>query len=243
MASKVSNDDLAVQATNNDATSCKRFAVQRGYWQDDFIQHFGRSTERRSPEISRGYFARVKSIHLIVKHFIELTNRKCQVVSYGAGFDTLFWILHAASLEPKTFVEVDFSSVTARKCQYIKTKQCLFDVLQDPTIGKDELHSLHYHLIPGDLRNVTTLGDQLLSTGLDTSLPTLFLAECVLAYIEPERSREVIQWTGTNFSTALFINYDPIHPDDRFGTIMQENLKVCMHTFTCIMYTHTHTHV
>lgn len=67
-----------------------------------------------------GYFARVKSIHLIVKHFIELTNRKCQVVSYGAGFDTLFWILHAASLEPKTFVEVDFSSVTARKCQYIK---------------------------------------------------------------------------------------------------------------------------
>ena len=67
-----------------------------------------------------GYFARVKSIHLIVRHFIELTNRKCQVVSYGAGFDTLFWILHAASLEPKTFVEVDFSSVTARKCQYIK---------------------------------------------------------------------------------------------------------------------------
>ena len=73
-----------------------------------------------------------------------------------------------------------------------RTKQCLFDVLQDPTIGqfsfmvqlcpydihtlcvameypgKDELHSLHYHLIPGDLRNVTTLGDQLLSTGLDT---------------------------------------------------------------------------
>jgi len=31
MASKVSNDDLAVQATNNDATSCKRWGRGRGW--------------------------------------------------------------------------------------------------------------------------------------------------------------------------------------------------------------------
>ena len=81
---KLSSDDLAVQATNDDATSCKRcvhhlkacmqnakmikksvvlkrlqtlfgrYAVDRGYWSDEFIKHFYRSSERRSPEISRG---------------------------------------------------------------------------------------------------------------------------------------------------------------------------------------------
>lgn len=76
MASKISSDDLAVQATNDDATACKRwggegeglagsnhvnadthtdrFAVQKGYWRDEFIQHFCRSVEKKSPEISRG---------------------------------------------------------------------------------------------------------------------------------------------------------------------------------------------
>ena len=42
------------------------------------------------------------------------------------------------------------------------------------------------------------------------SLPTLFLAECVLVYMEPEKSKEVVQWAGANFTTALFINYDPV---------------------------------
>ena len=74
------SDDLAVQATNDDATSCKRyvinwinstktfigvsdtsstlkpcrFAVQKGYWKDDFIKYFCRSADRKSPEINRG---------------------------------------------------------------------------------------------------------------------------------------------------------------------------------------------
>ena len=67
-----------------------------------------------------GYYARVKSIRIIVDHFIKLTNRKCQVVSYGAGFDTRYWTLHAASMHPDLYVEVDFASVVAKKCQYIK---------------------------------------------------------------------------------------------------------------------------
>ena len=76
-ATNLPSDDLAVQATNEDATSCKRFAiaavsniglhlyacgfiapcryaVDRGYWSDDFIKYFYRSSERRSPEINRG---------------------------------------------------------------------------------------------------------------------------------------------------------------------------------------------
>lgn len=81
MSSGALSDDLAVQATNDDATSCKRyldhpfiahkshnnmiiphehtpkpcrFAVQKGYWKDDFIKYFCRSADRKSPEINRG---------------------------------------------------------------------------------------------------------------------------------------------------------------------------------------------
>ena len=35
------------------ATTC-RFAVQKGYWEDGFVQFFCRSTDRKSPEINRG---------------------------------------------------------------------------------------------------------------------------------------------------------------------------------------------
>ena len=41
-------------------------------------------------------------------------------------------------------------------------------------------------------------------------LPTVFLAECVLVYMEPEKSAAIIDWAGTNFKTALFINYEQV---------------------------------
>jgi hypothetical protein len=31
-----------------------RFAVQQGYWQDNYIQHFVKVAERKAPEINRG---------------------------------------------------------------------------------------------------------------------------------------------------------------------------------------------
>ena len=62
----------------------------------------------------------MKSVHTLVEELIKLTERNCQVVSFGAGSDTLFWLLHAKSLCPSLFVEVDFAGVTTRKCQYIK---------------------------------------------------------------------------------------------------------------------------
>ena len=67
----MSGDD-AIRATNDDASSCKKFAVQKGYWSDPYIQHFVRSTDRKAPEISRGYFARVTAVKTLLKQFIEV---------------------------------------------------------------------------------------------------------------------------------------------------------------------------
>lgn len=42
------------------------------------------------------------------------------------------------------------------------------------------------------------------------SLPTMFITECVLVYMEPERSAAIINWAGANFKTAVFINYEQV---------------------------------
>ncbi len=57
---------------------------------------------------------------MLVEKFIKRTNRECQVISLGAGFDTLFWHLHSKSLCPKLYLEVDFNSVVARKSHAIR---------------------------------------------------------------------------------------------------------------------------
>lgn len=110
----------------------------KGYWQDRYVGLFCKSSERKSPEISRGrlvafeqktqvdrtlltgYYARVASFRMLVEKFIRRTNRECQVINLGAGFDTLFWHLHSKSLCPKTYMEVDFASVVARKAHIIR---------------------------------------------------------------------------------------------------------------------------
>ena len=38
----------------------------------------------------------------------------------------------------------------------------------------------------------------------------MFIAECVLVYIEPHLSSQLIKWAGSVFSTALFLNYEPV---------------------------------
>ena len=50
----------------------------------------------------------------------------------------------------------------------------------------------------------------MVSDNLFFSLPTVFITECVLVYMEPEHSAAIINWAGSNFKTALFINYEQV---------------------------------
>lgn len=62
----------AVQATNDDASECKRSAVELGYWEDPYISLFVRSCERKAPEINRGYCARVKGVGKFIDSFLKV---------------------------------------------------------------------------------------------------------------------------------------------------------------------------
>lgn len=63
----------AVVATNDDAAQCKRFAVEKGYYNDPYVLLFvPRGKTIHAPEINRGYYARVTAIRLLIKKFIEV---------------------------------------------------------------------------------------------------------------------------------------------------------------------------
>ncbi|BFZ00778.1 hypothetical protein BsWGS_03816 [Bradybaena similaris] len=222
--------DEAVIGTNDDAASCKRFAVDKGYWNDPYIGHFiQKSSARKAPEISRGYYARVKSIETLVRNFLTLTECRCQIINLGAGFDTLFWRLSDEGLVPQSCVEIDFEPVTTKKCHFIKSKKQLLEPLsgEDSEImmSKSELHSANYHLVSADLRNIATLETKLSASGIDRALPTVFLSECVLVYIDVEATNKLIKWIADSFPTALFINYEQVNMTDAFGQVMIQNLK------------------
>lgn len=227
--SRVPNDE-AVQLTNDDATECKLSAVQLGYWQDPYLFYFARSSERKPPEINRGYFARKRGIELLVEKFLKLTNCHCQIVNMGAGFDTLYWRLQDAGKPVTKLIDLDFPNVTARKCHFIKRNKPLMDKLNlaegKSFTGVTDLHAGNYHIMGVDLRQRSEFISALQQCEIDFSLPTLFLAECVLVYIEGNHVDEDLKWITSNFESVAFINYEQINMNDRFGEVMKQNLRL-----------------
>lgn len=235
--------------TNIDATSSKRDAVTKGYWHDPYIQYFVKATERKTPEISRGYYARVQGVKMLLDKFLKVCGPECQIVNLGAGFDTLFWRLMDDKAQFKSLVEVDLPAVTTRKCYYIRLRKQLLkgiateDVFNQllihrasgvstPTLDDDvrvsasDLHAGHYHLVGCDLRELDVFEAKVVhESGLDLKLPTMFIAECVLVYMSCDESSALLSWITRNFPNAVLVSYDPVNMDDKFAEVMVENLK------------------
>jgi len=236
------SSDEAVMSTNDDATTCKRSAVNMGYFEDPFVNQFAHGhIQRKSPEINRGYFARVAAVDCLIQQFLETVKKDgpdilCQIVNLGCGFDTLYWrlkIMHKVN-HIKTLVDLDLDGITVKKVHIIRHKSNLLSVLGDDIkFSSTELHSIHYHLIAGDLRSLQksgssdVLANKLFNDcGLDKSLPTLFISECVLVYLHSHESHELLNWISSNFDNCVLINYEQVNMRDRFGEVMLENLHL-----------------
>ena len=61
----------------------------------------------------------------------QITKGACQIVSFGAGFDTLYWLLKDEGHSPTSFIEVDFSTVTAMKIAHIRRGKSLLEKIYD----------------------------------------------------------------------------------------------------------------
>ncbi|CAD6188312.1 unnamed protein product [Caenorhabditis auriculariae] len=225
------SDDYSTQRTNDDATQCKYFAVQKGYWKDEFIGRFvsGANEETsRFPEISLGYWCRTKIVEQHVKQFINKFSGKVQIISLGSGFDTLFWRLSAENLKFLKFVEVDFASVTSRKIRNIMkpgTPEMTSFFSEKPSIiHHTDLHSGNYHLIGADLRQLGELNTKLDAADLDNSIPTICIAECVLVYMSGSHSSALLEALCSRFKKLSFLNYEQFRSSDEFTKVMEANL-------------------
>ncbi|CAN1248876.1 Leucine carboxyl methyltransferase 1 homolog [Linum perenne] len=217
----------AVQATNDDASASKLSCVKKGYIKDDYVHLFVRRPVRRSPIINRGYFARWAAFRKLLNQFLEKDQKK-QILSLGAGFDTTYFQLQDEGKAPFLYVELDFKEVTSKKAAIIETQSQLRDrvgAAASISCENGEVLSDHYKLLPIDLRDIPKLDDVIAFANMDPSLPTFIIAECVLIYLDPDSSRNIVGWASKAFSTSVFFLYEQILPDDAFGQQMIRNLE------------------
>lgn len=225
--------DTAVQGTNDSSVVSKVSAAAQGYFHDSFLQHFVCKISRRTPLINRGYYVRWRAVDHCVKNFLHITENfsRRQIVSLGAGFDSLYFRLHADGvLDGVVVFEVDFPDVTKRKAALIKGSPTLTEVFGPRLPSVTELVCVsagQYQLLGVDLRQKSQVEKVLCAAGIDWSAPTLILSEVVLTYMENHWSDDIISWTAKLFPQSLFVLYEQICPNDPFGWIMQNHfLKI-----------------
>ncbi|KAK2840324.1 hypothetical protein Q5P01_014064 [Channa striata] len=222
--------DAAVQGTNDSSVVSKVSAAAQGYFRDASLQHFVCKVARRAPLINRGYYVRWRAVDHCVSRFLHITETcpKRQILSLGAGFDSLYFRLHSdGALHRAVVFEVDFPDVTRRKAALIKSNVTLREMLESshslsPT-GPVHVSSSRYCLLGVDVREKSQLEEALAAAGVDWAAPTLILSEVVLTYMETQHSDAVISWAAKLLPQSLFVMYEQIHPHDPFGRIMQDH--------------------
>lgn len=98
-----SGDD-GVMSTNDDASGCKRHAVRVGYWKDDYIGSFVSNTDRKAPEINRGYYARVKGIEICIDKFLEVCMCSAYYMRHACYFDLVLLECNNLGLALASFI-------------------------------------------------------------------------------------------------------------------------------------------
>ncbi|KDQ28245.1 hypothetical protein PLEOSDRAFT_1089644 [Pleurotus ostreatus PC15] len=252
--------DASIRATDSDAALARLSAVQKGYLVDPFVRHLvprAHLQPPRPPLINIGTYVRTVCIDKLVDGWLQKCSIEgrsgCQILSLGAGSDTRFWRLATGPWKDtlSKYIELDFPEITTKKTMAITKSRELSSLLGKPgevQIDKSGtgLHSPKYHLFGVDLRlpPADTLSILLASPStsdsttplLSPDVPTLLLFECVLVYMTPEASAQLVQWfvdyfssTDNNTNRKLRvlggIVYEMFGLNDPFGRVMVNNLK------------------
>lgn len=236
--------DEAVQATHVDAACAKASCAKLGYFEDRFTEALIRSTRpnQRSPLIHRGYYSRVMAMRRTVMQFLKLcpAGTGCQIVNLGAGLDTLyFWLRESSGCwrDDLVYFDVDFPEILAKKLTAIQRKSdmwpCLDVTSKDQLVsaernlsGMKELHTAHCRFVSVDMRMEAELTAGMTAAGFQGNMPTIFLSECVLVYMQSLHGDNIVQWAANLVPNApsVFVTYEQTNPNDAFGKVMVDNL-------------------
>lgn len=199
---------------------------------------------RLSPLINRGTFARVHAVERLTRGFLKCSSGKGrQVVVLGAGDCTLgFRLLLEKGLEEKKeelggvggvkWVEFDFEEVVKRKItiveenlkgEFLELKR--YEKVEVGLKGRTRAGG-EWSVFGVDLRRLDEVKSLLFDVvGFDKQVPTLFISECVLIYMKPEESDNIIEMLCESFEgVRMFVNYDQIEPYDPFGKQMVSHI-------------------
>jgi len=236
--------DEAVQVTHVDAALAKVSCAKLGYFEDPWTEQLLRSTRphARSPLIHRGYYSRVAAIRSSVLRFLERCppGRGAQIVNLGSGFDTMyFWLRDSPARWRDDLIvfEVDFPEVLSKKTSALVKRQSLWPML-DATSQEDivaeklsaagtrEVRTKHLRYVPADMRMTSELQEATASAGLRGDVPTIFISECVLIYMQALHGDSIISWASSLVPDApsAMVVYEQTNPTDRFGKVMVDNL-------------------
>ncbi|CAG2113041.1 unnamed protein product [Medioppia subpectinata] len=211
--------------TNDESSRTKASIASLRYTSDAFAALFC-APLKRTPEINRGYYARISAVNHVIREFCRREGPTTQVVNVGAGFDSLFWRLSAEKTCFARVVDVDSEHVTRHKIRAIDKWPQLKAEVENPLTEDCALHSDRYHAISCDATKARKLTQRLVNEChvCDTN-PILFVFECVLLYWTRDQTSGLISALSQAFPSSAFLVFDVFNTDDTFAHVMQDSLQ------------------
>ena len=180
-----------------------------------------------------------------------------QVINLGSGYDTSWWCLvgnNASSRDGKEestkrsrvkWYDVDFAEVTRRKIKTIEKHEALREPLGVYHFERDgsELRSTSgYNLVSADLRDAEEIKEILTEARVDWQLPTLFVTEVALSYLNGEKCEKALRMCATfngessnsnngskdrntGVANRAIVSYEAMRLNDEFGRRMCRNVR------------------
>jgi O-methyltransferase involved in polyketide biosynthesis len=155
-----------------------------------------------------------------------IPDQSKQIISLGAGFDTTYFLMRSKYPESEfSYIEIDFPDVCRKKTEKFLESPEMQELIPGEIVIGEEIVSLCYKLLHGDLRDSQMVEEKLRLFTLKSS-PTLIVSECVFAYIEANQVDELMARLAGLFDHCAAIVYDIINPNDAFGKTMVINLSL-----------------
>ncbi|EAY02435.1 Leucine carboxyl methyltransferase family protein [Trichomonas vaginalis G3] len=204
----VEGENATVEDTASEVIAFKMSAISKGYYSDKYMKYFAGDILYGSqlPHQNFGTFIRSYMIRYVVKSFFDKFGPKSQVVSLGSGFDTLYWRLRDENIQFSKFIEVDKQFVVAKKQKYLENQ--VFQPLDNYILCDLDLN----------LEESTNV----LNTLLIPDLPTLFIDEFSLIYLQPQVIQRLLKFFA---GKGAFISYGMTNLGDDFGDLIKEGFN------------------
>lgn len=216
---------MRLEETNLEALRAKKAAVDLGYMRDDFIGHIVPETVRRDFIMNRGYWSRAFVFRALVGTFVATGG--AQVLSLGAGLDTLAFKALEGAKGRLRFFECDLSIVTEQKTALLRNSPKLTTMVEERTgqltFSPAAIQSQAYTLFPVDLNRPEELDALFNAAGLRREVPTLVIAECVLVYLQPDSIPRLRSQLKEYFGQLCFVDYEMLGSSSPFSRIMVQN--------------------